>query len=254
MVEEEEAPEQQPEEEKQELAQPEEDEQVHFDDKPIVESSPQVEPVKEGEENKHEEITDSNLKAELAEFEAGQQTINGQTIVTEGDEIQPVLAATSESSSAQPVVLDNETILREARATKPLIDGDFFIPESLRDKEDTTIFLSELTSALVNNIMINEEFIDSQSKTFPEADKLVGNLGKEPFAISKSTRNTSIEFLLDYDVPLEQWIGELDNEKVKKTLRIWFSLQPRYNKEDWCTLPGILDDEQFLQGAKLVLI
>jgi hypothetical protein len=57
------------------VAQAEEDEQVHFDEKPIVESSPQVAPMgedEEGEESK--QITESNLNNELAEL---QHTSNG---------------------------------------------------------------------------------------------------------------------------------------------------------------------------------
>jgi len=207
--------------------------------------------MQEGEESKHEEITDSNLKAELAEFEAGHQTMNGQTIVTEGDEIQPVLAATIEAKK-----MDGETIVREAQSLKALLGSDLLVPATLSDKEEILGYLRDINDRIMQDVMKNEEFIDSLRQSHADADKIAANLGKEPFTISKITKGTSIEFLIDNEVPLESWIGDIDdNEKVKKILKVWFTLQGRYNQKEWCAFPANLDHTHFYEGgAKLVLL
>lgn len=73
--------------------------------------------------------------------------------------------------------------------------------------------------------------------------------------MSKTTRGTCIEFLADNDVELSSWISEAnENERVKKILKIWFTLIREYNQEQWCKFPAILDDDQFYPNAKMVLL
>ena len=45
-----------------------------------------------------------------------------------------------------------------------------------------------------------------------------------------------------------------DNEKVKKILKIWFTLNKEKNTEGWCKFPSILDTERFYANAKVVLL
>lgn len=58
----------------------------------------------------------------------------------------------------------------------------------------------------------------------------------------------------DSDVEIDTWINEADeSEKVKKVLKIFFTLNSAYNNQEWCMFPTILDDELFWTGAKNVL-
>lgn len=103
--------------------------------------------------------------------------------------------------------------------------------------------------------MHNEELIESLRQKYPEADKVGGDLTKEKFQVSKTTKGTCIEFLADNDVELMSWISEAnENDRVKKILKLWFTLLKEYNHEAWCTFPTILDDEQFYPHAKIVLL
>lgn len=45
-----------------------------------------------------------------------------------------------------------------------------------------------------------------------------------------------------------------DNEKVKKILKVWFTLCKSYNREAWCQFPNILDDDTFYPNAKVILL
>ena len=138
---------------------------------------------------------------------------------------------------------------------KTLLGSDLYIPATLGDKEDILGFLRDINDRLMQDIMKNEEFIDSLRQSHADADKIAANLGKEAFAISKITKGTSIEFLIDNEVPLESWIGDIEgNEKVKKILKVWFALQGRYNQQEWCAFPANLDHMHFYEGAKLVLL
>lgn len=125
----------------------------------------------------------------------------------------------------------------------------------------------------------------------PDADKHEFN--REAFQLSKHTKTVCIEFLKENEVEIDSWINEADdnepkydgwlslrssilslnrfhesislnqeplfaslfgNERVKRILKIWFTLSTSYNKEEWCSFPKILDDESFYQGAKEVLL
>ena len=73
--------------------------------------------------------------------------------------------------------------------------------------------------------------------------------------MSKHTKTGCIEFLKDMDVEINMWINDADdNERVKKILKIWFTLNNRHNKEEWCKFPNVLNDEQFYKHAKEVLL
>ena len=53
---------------------------------------------------------------------------------------------------------------------------------------------------------------------------------------------------------IDSWIDSADeSEKVKKALKLFFTVNASYNKEDWARLPQILDDETFWAGAKIAL-
>jgi hypothetical protein len=63
-----------------------------------------------------------------------------------------------------------------------------------------------------------------------------------------------MEFLKENEVEIDQWIEDLDGcDKLKKILKIFFTLSSSYNKESWCMFPSILDDETFYSGAKTAL-
>jgi len=61
--------------------------------------------------------------------------------------------------------------------------------------------------------------------------------------------------LKENEIEIDSWIEDAnDNEKVKKILKIWFTLISSYNNQDWCKFPKILDDEVFYNGAKEILL
>jgi hypothetical protein len=63
-----------------------------------------------------------------------------------------------------------------------------------------------------------------------------------------------MDFLRDNEVEIESWIDSLDDcDKLKKILKIFFTLCSSYNKEAWCMFPSIIDDETFFAGAKEAL-
>lgn len=101
--------------------------------------------------------------------------------------------------------------------------------------------------------MKNEEQIEQVRNSNPDAEKHEFN--KDNFTISKLTKSGCIEFLKENDVDIDSWITDADeNDKVKKILKIWFTLSSTYNKEDWCKFPNILNDDTFYNGAKEVLM
>ena len=102
--------------------------------------------------------------------------------------------------------------------------------------------------------MHNEELIETLRQSHPDSDKS-GDISKEPFAISKSTKNTCIDFLNDNDVDISSWISEADeNERVKKVLKLWFTICKQFNHESWCAFPTILDNDTFYANAKIILL
>jgi 5-methylcytosine-specific restriction endonuclease McrBC regulatory subunit McrC len=116
-------------------------------------------------------------------------------------------------------------------------------------------FVSSLNDKIMAEVMQNEELIESLRQAHPDADKAAADLGKAKFEISKNTKSTSIEFLSDNEVTIDQWIGEAEeSQRVKEILRIWFALSGRYNSQPWCQHPAILDWEAFYEGAKVVLL
>ena len=72
--------------------------------------------------------------------------------------------------------------------------------------------------------------------------------------MSKLTKTACIDFLKENDVEIDTWINDADDsEKLKKILKIFFTLNSQYNKDDWCQFPSILNEEIFYAGAKEVL-
>ena len=99
--------------------------------------------------------------------------------------------------------------------------------------------------------MKNEELIETIKTSNPEAE---GFQQAGAFSVSKHTKSSCIDFLKDCDVEIDQWIDSADeSEKVKKALKLFFTVHESYNKEDWCRFPHILDDETFWAGAKQAL-
>ncbi len=75
------------------------------------------------------------------------------------------------------------------------------------------------------------------------------------FKISRTTKTTCIDFLKDNDVEIVSWINEAsENERVKKILRIWFTLFKPYNQEQWVCFPDILDNDMFYPDAQTALL
>jgi len=73
--------------------------------------------------------------------------------------------------------------------------------------------------------------------------------------VSKHTKTACVDFLEENDVDIDSWINDLDDcEKLKKVLKVFFTLNSNYNKEEWCMFPNILDDEAFYVGAKEALV
>lgn len=84
----------------------------------------------------------------------------------------------------------------------------------------------------MQELLRNEEMIESLRQDNPDAEK-----GGDPpkFAISKTTKSTCIDFLVDNDVEISSWISEAnENEKVKRILKVWFTLSKEYNNQQWC--------------------
>lgn len=105
----------------------------------------------------------------------------------------------------------------------------------------------------MQEVMNNEEMLERVRSENPDAEK--HEFIKEHFQVSKLTNTGCLDFLKENDVEIDCWIEDCDgNEKVKKILKIWFTLSSTYNKEDWCRFPNILDDEIFYAGAKQALI
>jgi hypothetical protein len=105
----------------------------------------------------------------------------------------------------------------------------------------------------MTEVIKNEEEIENLRSSSPDADKHEFN--REAFQLSKNTKSACIEFLKENEVEIDTWINDADdNERVKKILKIWFTLSNSYNKEEWCSFPKILDDESFYLGAKEVLL
>ena len=112
--------------------------------------------------------------------------------------------------------------------------------------------VKDLNDRLMQEVIKNEEQIESLRNGNADAEKHEFN--REHFAFSKHTNSACIEFLNDNDIELDTWIGDADdNDKVKNILKIWFTLNRSYNKEDWCQFPRILDTETFYSNAKEVL-
>jgi len=64
----------------------------------------------------------------------------------------------------------------------------------------------------------------------------------------------ALSSLKDNEIEIDTWIEDAnDNEKVRKILKIWFTLSATHNQQDWCKFPKILDDENFYAYAKEVL-
>jgi hypothetical protein len=133
-------------------------------------------------------------------------------------------------------------------------DSTLVVPQELADKAAALSLVRELNDKVMQEVLRNEELIESLRQSNPEADKS-GDLNKEKFHISKSTKSTCIEFLEDNDVEISSWIGEAnENDKVKRILKVWFTLTNEYNKKAWCSFPEILDDDSFYANAKIVLL
>ena len=143
--------------------------------------------------------------------------------------------------------------MKQAQEIKAYIGfgSDLIVPSELLSKAAALTLVRELNDKVMQEVLRNEELIESLRQSHPEADK-VGDLSKEKFQISKSTKGTCLEFLADNDVEISSWISDADeNDQVKKILKVWFTLFKEYNSQVWCTFPEILDDDTFYANAKV---
>lgn len=80
-----------------------------------------------------------------------------------------------------------------------------------------------------------EDQVEQIRSSHPDAEN---DKQQPPFAVSKHTRSSCIDFLKDCDVEIDQWIDAADeSEKVKRVLKLFFTVSSAYNKEDWCKFP-----------------
>jgi hypothetical protein len=108
-----------------------------------------------------------------------------------------------------------------------------------------------LNENLLKEVMGSEEQVESIRSSHPDAENATQSAA---FAVSKHTKSSCIDFLKDCDVEIDTWIDSADeSEKVKKALKLFFTVSSSYNKEDWCRFPQILDEETFWAGAKQAL-
>jgi len=108
--------------------------------------------------------------------------------------------------------------------------------------------MRKFNETLLKAIMENEEAIQNLQNN---SDAESQNFDPSNFTISKTTLQTCLEFLKDNEIEIDSWIDSLDKcEKLKKFLKIFFTLSSTYNKEEWCIFPHILDDSTFFNGAK----
>ncbi len=151
--------------------------------------------------------------------------------------------------------LNYQEIYEQAKEIQSYIDPTKYpsgLEDILKGKDHATELVRNLCDQLLKEIMNNEEVITQLRSEDPDAEKK--DLDAQ-FQISKSTEQTCIEFLKDNDTDLDSWINHLENcEKLRKILKIFFTLCSQYNREEWCLFPTILDDDAFYAGAKQVFI
>jgi hypothetical protein len=76
--------------------------------------------------------------------------------------------------------------------------------------------------------MKNEEQIESLRGV---ADVEKYDFNRAAFNLSKHTKSACIEFLKDNEIEIDTWIEDAnDNEKVRKILKIWFTLSATHNQ------------------------
>ena len=167
------------------------------------------------------------------------------------DELQEL----SDFEPNQQEDVNYDELLEQAKEIKSYLDPTKYLSEvgDSLDKQQAITVAKDLNDQLMQEVVNNELQIEKLRTEHPEAEKHEFN--KDAFQVSKLTKSGCLEFLKDNDVEIDSWINDADdNEKVKKILKIWFTLSQTYNKEDWCQFPKVLDDEAFYQGAKDVLL
>ncbi len=123
----------------------------------------------------------------------------------------------------------------------------------MESREQAKKIMSKFNETLLKAIMENEEAIQNLRKEHPDSENQ--EFTPSNFAISKTTLQTCMEFLKENEVEIDSWIESLDEcEKLKKILKIFFTLCSTYNKEEWCMFPHIIDDATFFAGAKQALL
>jgi hypothetical protein len=122
------------------------------------------------------------------------------------------------------------------------------IDEQFENKELALGAIKILNENLLKEVMGSEEQVESIRSSYPDAENAVQSAA---FSVSKHTKSSCIDFLKDCDVEIDTWIDSADeSEKVKKALKLFFTVSSSYNKEEWCKFPNIIDDETFWAGAK----
>lgn len=128
------------------------------------------------------------------------------------------------------------------------------IPEDkIADREAALHLARDLNESVVLDLMKNEETIMAIRNDHPDAEAF--KLDETKFQLKKQTKGV-LDFLQeDGDQAIENWIGEVDeSERVKKILRLWFTLVKSFNQHPWTAYPAILSDDVFYPNAKVVLL
>jgi hypothetical protein len=149
-----------------------------------------------------------------------------------------------------------EDLYAQAKEIQSFIDPSKY-PSDLDafDSKNTALAaLRILNENLLKEVMNNEELLEQLRQDHPDAEKQA-EVTLAGFSVSKTTKQACLEFLKENDVDIDSWINDADeSEKVKKALKLFFTLDSAYNKEEWCLFPQVLDDELFWAGAKQTLI
>jgi hypothetical protein len=143
----------------------------------------------------------------------------------------------------------------EAREIKAYlrIDSDFNVPDGpLTSKDEAITLVKDMSEKVMQEVLKNEEQIENLRQSHPDADN---DKPLPPFVLSKQRKSHCIDFLEESSEDISNWIGAVDdNDRVKKILKIWFTLFQPYNQQPWCQFPAILNDDEFYPNAKVTLL
>ncbi|CDW71249.1 UNKNOWN [Stylonychia lemnae] len=205
----------------------EEEVEAQEEEQPKEEQQEQEEDPYERQEQVDEQVQEQEEEQQVAEQQEAEQ--NGHNQAEEVD-LEQVLSH----------VLELQSLLDQ---TKPSNVG----------LEDLKLKGAEIVKSLRDQLLAAVQDSETQAK----ASGADGEKQVDPsaFQTSKNTNTCCIEFLQENDVETASWIDEADgHDKLKKILKVFFSLISTYNSESWCSFPTILNDDLFYAGAKQALL